>query len=329
VTDSNFVKQLQEYKLLLPPMAGYTDYPYRRILALFEPPFICTEMLSPHAILQENHRTMGMLQRTEGKHLCGAQLVGEELKAMGDAASFIEDLGYEYVDINMGCTVKTITGTGAGVSLMKDEVKTVKLASAVIEAVNIPVTCKIRLGPSKGNRNAVSLSRGLEDVGVTAITVHGRTGERKFGLPVNYDGIRDVVDACNIPVIANGGIYTGSDAVDMFKSTGADAVMPGRGLIGNPWLVKEILSASRGIQYNSPSLEERKRICLLHVRYLCEFYGKPNGVIMMKRILPKYFSGCRYLNTMKVDVFSAKEQEELERLLDNIYEEESGIIYSV
>ena len=328
MNDSNFVKQLKEYKLLLPPMAGYTDYPYRRILALFDPPFICTEMLSPHAILQENPRTMGMLQKIEGNHLCGAQLVGEELKAMGDAACFVEGLGYEYIDINMGCTVKTITGTGAGVSLMKDEAKAVKLALTIVEAVNIPVTCKIRLGPSKGNRNAVSLSRRLEDVGVTAITVHGRTGERKFGLPVNYEEIREVVDACNIPLIANGGIYTGSDAIDMFQRTGADAVMPGRGLIGNPWLVKEILSVSNGVHYTTPGLEERKRICLLHVRYLCEFYGEPKGVIMMKRILPKYFSGCRYLKSMKVEVFSAKEQEEFERLLDNIYEDESGMIYS-
>jgi len=328
VTDSNFVEQLKKYRLLLPPMAGYTDYAYRRILALFDPPFICTEMLSPHAILQENPRTMGMLQKIDGNHLCGAQLVGMEPKAMGDAARSVENLGYDYIDINMGCTVKTVTGTGAGVSLMKDEAKAVKLASTIVEAVNIPVTCKIRLGPSKGNRNAVSLSKGLEDTGITAITVHGRTGERKFGLPVNYEGIREVGNACNIPVIANGGIYTGSDAIDMFQKTGADAVMPGRGLIGNPWLVREILSVSNGVSYTTPKLEERKRICLLHVRYLCEFYGDPKGVIMMKRILPKYFSGCRYLNTMKVEVFSAKEQKELEDLLDNIYENESGMTYS-
>jgi len=329
VTDSNFVNQLADYRLLLPPMAGYTDFPYRRILAMFDPPFICTEMLSPHAILQGNPRTMDMLQKTEGNHLCGAQLVGEELEAMRDAARFVENLGYDYIDINMGCTVKTVTGTGAGVSLMKDEEKAVKLVSNVLGAVNIPVTCKIRLGPSKGKRNAVPLSVGLEDAGVSAITIHGRTGERKFGLPVDYDGIREVVNACNIPVIANGGIYTGSAAVDMLRLTDADAVMPGRGLIGNPWLVPEIISALKGGQEVNPNVEERKRISLLHLRYLCEFYDEPKGVIMMKRILPKYFSGCRYLNTMKVSVFTARELGELEGLLDNIHEDESGMVYTV
>ncbi len=327
MTSTNFAKQLQKFRLLLPPMAGYTDYPYRRILSTFNPPFICTEMVSPHAILQENPRTMQMLQKIEGSHMCGVQLVGGDIKTMKDAAGIVEGLGFDYIDINMGCTVKTITSTGAGISLMKNEEKAVKLVSKVIEVVNTPVTCKIRLGVTNRSRNAVSLSRNLEEAGITAITVHGRTGERKFGLPVDYTGIRDVVENCNIPVVANGGIYSGLDAVNMFQHTGADAIMPGRGLIGNPWLVPEILSTLEEKGYQSPNLNERRQVCLLHLRYLCELYGEQKGVIMMRRIFPKYFSKCRYLNVLKVEVFKVKERVQLEYLLNHIHEDDNGLTY--
>ena len=316
---SEFVKRLRDRRLMLPPLSGYTDHPYRIVMAKFSPPFICTEMLSPQAIIRGNPKTMRMLKRTEGAHLNGVQLVGDDLAAMGEAARVVEALDFDYVDINMGCTVKSITRNGAGVSLMKSEEKAYDIATAVTAAVDIPVTCKIRLGAAGGSRNAVSLSRRLMDAGVTAITVHGRSGEKKFGLPVDFTGLKEVVDNLAILVVANGGVFTGRDALEMIQRTGAAAVMPGRGLIGNPWLITEILSTLSGASYSPPSLDEKKEVCLMHLRHLCDFYGERKGLIMMRRILPKYFSGCRYINALRKEDQRAASFGEVQALLDRLH----------
>ncbi|MCW4050305.1 MAG: tRNA-dihydrouridine synthase [Candidatus Bathyarchaeota archaeon] len=322
-----FIQRLQKHKLLLPPLAEYTDYPFRKLLAGFDPPFICTEMVSAEAIIQGSQKTMQMLQKTEGTHLSGAQLLGSDPDSMSKAAVIVESLGYDYIDINMGCTVRTVTCNGAGVSLMKDEEKSLEIASAVEAVVGIPVTCKIRLGASKMNMNAVSLSKNLVDAGVSAITVHGRSGEKKFGFPVDYDGIKEVVEAVEVPVVANGGIYTGRQALEVLKRTGASAVMPGRGLIGNPWLILEIRSALDGAAFSSPSLQERREVCLMHLAFLCDCYGEQKGVRMMRRVLGKYFTGIRHVNALKLDVHKATSVKQVEELLDRFSEDDSDAFY--
>ena len=141
----------------------------------------------------------------------------------------------------------------------------------------------------------------MAEVGVSAITIHGRTGEKKFGLVMDLDGIKEVVDSVDVPVIANGGVYTGEEAVNLLDATGAAAVMPGRGLIGNPWLVNGIRSSLSDIKTPGPDLDERKEVAMRHLNYLCEFYGERSGVILMRRLLGKYFSGCRNAGQLKLD----------------------------
>jgi len=324
---SEFNRRLLDSRLLLPPLTGYTDHPYRVIMAGFSPPFICTEMLSPQAIIHRNPKVMQTLEKIEGTHLSGVQLIGDNPAAMGEAAEIIESLGYDYVDINMGCTVGTVTRSGAGVSLMRSEERAYEVASAAAEAVGIPVTCKIRLGASSGNMNAVQLSRRLVEAGVSAITVHGRSGEKKFGLPVDFAGLKEVVENVEVPVVANGGIFTGRDALEMVRRTGAAAVMPGRGLIGNPWLITEIQSAFTGEPYAPPSLGERNEVCLIHLTQLCGFYGEQKGVVAMRRILHEYFSGCRHVNDMKQEVLRAASFSDVQALVDHVHEEGSGMLY--
>ncbi len=163
---SGFIKRLEEAKLLLPPLAGYTDYPYRQVLSEFEPPFLCTEMVNPEALVRESQRTMEMVRMVKGAHLNGVQLVGSDEESMRKGAAIVESLGYDYIDINMGCTVKTVTRTGAGLSLMMDVKKAVSVTSAVVGAVDIPVTCKMRLGATEADKNALTLSRKLVDIGI-------------------------------------------------------------------------------------------------------------------------------------------------------------------
>lgn len=324
---SGFIKRLKGAKLLLPPLAGYTDYPYRRILSEFDPPFLCTEMINPEAFVRESQRTMEMVKMVEGNHLNGVQLVGSDEESMRKAAAIVESMGYDYIDINMGCTVKTITRTGAGLTLMTDMNRAVSVVSAMVGTVDIPITCKMRIGPTEANKNAASLSRKLVDEGVSAITVHGRTGEKKFGLDVSLEGIKEVVDGVDVPVIVNGGVYTGEDAVNFLEATGADAIMPGRGLIGNPWLVNEIRSSLNDNKIPSPALVERKEVTLRHLKYLCDFYGERTGVILMRRLLGKYFSGCRNVSLLKIDSQKAGTINDVETLVERV-KDVTGMEYS-
>jgi len=327
MSSSIFIKRLLKHRVMPPPLSGYTDYPYRLILAKFHPPFIITEMVSAQAIIQKNPRTMQILEKVEGKHYNGVQLYGSDPNVMGEAAKLVESFGFDYIDINMGCTIKKVASRGAGISLMKQEEKASLITSAVVNSVNIPVTCKLRLGASKQDVNVVSLSKKLMDAGATAITIHGRTGEKKFGLPVDFDLIKNVVDNISIPIVANGGIYTGEDAQIMIQRTGAAAVMPGRNLIGNPWLVSELMSVFSDKSFLCPSLKNKKEVCLEHLQNLCDFYGKRNGVLKMRKILPEYFSNCHNLKNLKREIQHASSFSEMLTFLEDIYEVDGNIFY--
>ncbi len=313
-----FADRIREAKLVLPPLAEYTDYPYRRILADFNPPFICTEMISAEALLRGNAKSLDMVKIVDGSHLNGAQLVGSNPEVMGKSAAIVEDMGFDYIDINMGCTVKTVTRTGAGIGLMRDEEKASRIGSSIVKAVGLPVTCKMRLGVSKENKNFLSLSRKLVDAGISAVTIHARTGESKFGLELEYAEVRDLSEVIDVPVIVNGGIYDGEHAVEALTSSSADGVMPGRRIIGNPWIIKEINAELRQDDYSPPSLDERKNICARHMEYLCDFCGERSGVILMRRLIGKYFTGTRCVNDMKRECQKARTMDDVHSLINRV-----------
>jgi tRNA-dihydrouridine synthase B len=324
---SLFVKILKEKKLLLPPMSGYTDYPFRVILSRFKPPFIVTEMANARAIVQRNRRTMQILKIVEGEHYNGVQLVGNIPEYMAKAAEIVDQLGFDFIDINMGCTARKVTSRGEGVSLMKHETQANKVVTAVAEAVEVPVTCKLRLGVSKHSINVVSLSQKLIDAGAVALTIHGRSGEKKFGSPVDLRIIKEAAKTLSVPVIANGGIYSGLDAQKMLKETGAAAVMPGRGLIGNPWLIPEIRSNVLQHRYSPPLLQEKKDICLEHLRLLIEFYGERRTVLKLRSIIPHYFSSCLFLKVLKKDVQQVTDVKYIPILLERIQNDGTNMVY--
>lgn len=325
--EEDFVKRLTESRLLLPPLADYTDYPFRSVLAEFNPPFMCTEMVSPEALLRGNPKTSDMLKIVQGQHMNGAQIVGAKPELMAKAASMIEEMGYDYIDINMGCIVNSVANTGAGISLMRDEKKAVDIVSSVVGSVGVPVTCKMRLGVTEGKKNAVRLAGMLEDTGISAISVHGRTGESKFGVDVDYDGIKAVVENVDIPVIANGSVYSGIDALEMIKKTGAQGVMPGRGLIGNPWIVPEIHQAFGDTLFEEPSLEERKQVFRKHLGYLCDFYGERTGVIKSRKIIGKYFAGAVNIGRLKLQSIKTGSKDRMGARLDGLKVIEGRVFY--
>jgi tRNA-dihydrouridine synthase B len=315
---SLFIKILREKKLLLPPLSGYTDYPYRVILADFKPPFIITEMANARAIVQRNRRTMQILKITEGRQYNGVQLIGSIPEYMGRAAKIVEDLGFDYIDINMGCTARKVACRGEGISLMKNEARACEIVAEVVGIVNLPVTCKMRLGPSKHSMNVISLSQKLVDAGAVALTIHGRSGEKKFGLPVDLQIMHEASTVLTIPIIANGGIYTGNDAQQMIQATDVAAVMPGRGLIGNPWIIPEILSAISKTSFTPPTLQTKKEVCRKHLDLLVDFYGERKAVLKMRSILPQYFSSCFFLKDLKLDVQQASITSDIPILLERL-----------
>jgi len=317
---SLFTKILREKKLMLPPLSGYTDYPYRQILAKFKPPFITTEMVNARAVVEGNQRTIQMLRLVTGSHLNGAQLLGKDPNIMAKAAKTIEDIGFDYIDINMGCTVRKVISKGEGVSLMKDEVLASKIVKTVSNTVDIPVTVKLRTGFCQKSINVISLSKKLASYGVAAITIHGRTGEKKFGKPLNITQMRETASNLLIPVIVNGGVFSGIDAQNMLLQTGAVAVMPGRGILGNPWIIPEILCNFSGDIFTFPTLQEKKDICTEHIYNVCEFYGEKFGVIKLRRIVFLYFSSCIYLKSLKNDLQKAEVVSDIYSLLDRIKE---------
>jgi tRNA-dihydrouridine synthase B len=324
---SLFIKILQEKKLLLPPLSGYTDYPFRVILADFKPPFIITEMANARAIVQRNRRTMQILKIAEGKQYNGVQLIGSIPEYMGRAAKIVEDLGFDYIDINMGCTARKVACRGEGISMMKNEARSCEIVAAVTDAVDVPVTCKLRLGPSKQSMNVVSLSEKLVDSGAVALTIHGRSGEKKFGLPVDLRVMHEAATVLTIPIIANGGIYTGNDAQQMIQDTGAAAVMPGRALIGNPWIIPEILLALSKTSFTPPTLQMKKEVCRKHLDLLVNFYGERKAVLKMRSILPQYFSSCFFLKDLKLDVHQASNISDIPRLLERLDDTKGYPIY--
>jgi tRNA-dihydrouridine synthase B len=325
---SLFVKILREKKLLLPPLSGYTDYPFRVILARFHPPFIITEMANARAIVQGNKRTFQILNLVQGSHYSGVQLVGNSPEYMGKAAKIVAERGFDYIDINMGCTARKVSCRGEGISLIKKEKLASEIVASVTSSVDVPVTCKLRLGASKSFLNVISLSQKLTNAGATALTIHGRSGEKKFGVPVDLNIIKEVATSLTIPVIANGGVYTGNDAQHVLQTTGAAAVMPGRGLLGNPWIIPEILATWSNALFIPPTLQERKDICTKHLDLLVEFYGERRGVLKMRSILPHYFSSCLFLKNLKLDVQQLSSAKEIPLLLERVQGKSDYFIYT-
>ena len=322
----DFQKELSQKRFILPPLSGYTDYPYRCILSLFHPPFICTEMVNATALVNGNKKTLDMLTMEPGDHLKGVQLVGNNPQQMSEAASIIESLGFDFIDVNMGCTVKKVVNKGQGVALMKDEALASSIVESICSSVDIPVTVKIRTGISQSKKNAVNLSKKLEKSGVYGITVHGRSGERKFGITVDYDIIKKIAASIDIPVIANGGINH-KNALDILNYTGACAIMPGRNLIGNPWLVDQLKTVNNNFEVSIPKLTDRKDIVEKHLQRQCRFYGEYNGVRQFRSILPKYFRYCHQLNKLKDDSKQCQRIDDVKMILQRLSETDDMIQY--
>ena len=305
-----------ESRLALAPMAGVTDAAFRQICAELGAGYTVTELVSAKALCYHDAKTAQLLRPFPGEKPFAAQIFGSDVNCMAEAAQMaIEISGADILDINMGCPVGKVVKNGDGSALMRDPEKAARIAEAVVRAVRVPVTVKMRRGWDKGSINAVELSKMLEKVGVSAVAVHGRTRMQMYGGEADWNTIRDVKQAVNIPVIANGDVFSPEAAVRILKFTGADMAMIGRGCFGNPWLFRQSAAALDGRDIPPlPSFAERWDTAVRQVE-LSAAYGTERGAILEARHhLCWYLKGVSHANYYKEKIVQLNTLDELHTL---------------
>lgn len=277
-------------KALLAPMAGVTDLPFRQLCREMGAGLVVSEMVASDPSTWSTRKSRLRIQFGDEPSPRSVQIAGYDPQMMAEAAKFNVQQGADIIDINMGCPAKKVCKRAAGSALLQDPELVENILNAVVNAVQVPVTLKIRTGWDRQNRNAVNIAKIAENAGIAALAVHGRTRACRFVGEVEYDTIAKVADSISIPVIANGDITSPQQAETVLKKTGANAVMIGRGAQGNPWIFKQINHyLQEGELLPAPTFNEIGRVMIRHLSELHKFYGEVGGVRISRKHIGWYF----------------------------------------
>lgn len=305
-----------ENNLILAPMAGVTDLPFRLLCKEKGAGLLCMEMVSAKAILYKNKNTQALLEIDPQENPVSLQLFGSDPDIISQIAHEIEERPFDILDINMGCPVPKIVNNGEGSALMKNPVLAGKIIEKTVKAIQKPVTVKIRKGFDDEHVNAVEMARVAQESGAAAVAVHGRTREQYYSGKADWDIIRQVKEAVSIPVIGNGDLLTAEDVIAMKEQTGCDGFMIGRGAQGNPWIFEQILHYFRtGEKLPKPSAEEVTDMILRHAKMMLEFKGEYTGIREIRKHAAWYTAGYPNSAKLRVAINAVESYEELERLL--------------
>ncbi len=308
-----------ENDLILGPMAGVTDLPFRLLCKEHGAGLLCMEMVSAKGIMYNNKNTKFLLTIDERERPVSLQLFGSDPDIISEQAKRIEELPFDILDINMGCPVPKIVNNGDGSALMKNPLLAGEIIEKTARAIQKPVTVKIRKGFDEEHINAVEMAHIAQESGAAAIAVHGRTREQYYSGKADWEIIRKVKEAVKIPVIGNGDVWTPQDAIDMRKQTGCDGVMIGRGAQGNPWIFKQILHYEQtGELLEKPSPQEVTEMILCHAKMQMEFKGEYIGMREIRKHAAWYTAGYKNSAKLRGKINETETYEELKELLSHL-----------
>lgn len=302
--------------VILAPMAGVTDLPFRLLCKEQGAGLLCMEMVSAKAIYYRNKNTETLMDIDERERPVSLQLFGSDADIMSEMAKKIEERPFDILDINMGCPVPKVAGNGEGSALMKNPELVREIVSKVVKAIEKPVTVKIRKGFDDAHVNAVEIAKIIEDCGAAAVAVHGRTREQYYSGHADWDIIRQVKEAVSIPVIGNGDVTGPESAKKMIEETGVDGIMIGRAARGNPWIFGQIRDYLKtGILPEKPTLEEVQKMMLRHAAMQLEYKGEYTGIREMRKHVAWYTAGYPNSAKLRAKINEVESYEELVELL--------------
>ena len=308
--------------LILAPMAGVTDLPFRLLCKEQGAGLLCMEMVSAKAIMYKNRNTIDLLKIDERELPVSLQLFGSDPDIISSIAHEIEERPFDILDINMGCPVPKIVNNGEGSALMKNPKLAGEIIEKTVKAIKKPVTVKIRKGFDDDHINAVEMAKIAEASGAAAIAVHGRTREQFYSGKADWDIIRQVKEAVSIPVIGNGDLLTAEDVIAMQEQTGCDGFMIGRGAQGNPWIFRQVLHYfETGEHLAKPDFDEVAKMMLRHARMMLEFKGEYTGIREIRKHGAWYTAGYKNSAKLRVMINEVETYNELESLLYKVCEQ--------
>ncbi|MCD4827769.1 MAG: tRNA dihydrouridine synthase DusB [Acholeplasmataceae bacterium] len=320
------IKDLKiENKIILAPMAGVSNSAFRVLARKYGAGLVFAEMVSDKGLLHKNEKTLNLLYMTDFEKPMAQQIFGSDLETMVEAAIYIDKhSNCDVIDINMGCPVpKVAIKAQAGASLMKNPDKIYDIVKEIVEKVSKPVTVKIRSGWDVNSINASEVAKKIEAAGASAITVHGRTRSQGYSGFADLDVIKSVKEAVNIPVIGNGDVVDGKSAKHMLDYTGCDAVMIGRGALGNPWIFREIDAYLKdGTILDKPTYDEIKEMMILHFEALIELKGEHVACLEMRSHGPWYLKGIPHASSLRKQLSHINDKEEFIKQINHFFDEE-------
>ena len=323
--------ELGEFPLLLAPMEDVSDPPFRALCKRFGADMMYTEFISSEGLIRDAAKSVQKLDIYEDERPVGIQIFGSELESMREAAEIVEKTNPDVLDINFGCPVKKVAGKGAGAGILRDIPKMVRLTKAIVESTNLPVTVKTRLGWDDQTKYILEVAERLQDVGIQAISIHGRTRKQMYKGEADWTLIGEVKNnpRMHIPVFGNGDVDTGEKAIEMKNRYGVDGIMIGRASIGYPWIFREIKHyMATGEQLNGPTMQERVEVCREHLRRAIKWKGERLGLVETRRHYSNYFKGIPNFKEHRMVLVTSESSESVFAKLDEIDELYSDYVFA-
>ncbi len=301
------------------PLAGYSDFPFRKMSSMFFPSLMFCEMVKVEALLRKIPKTFQILQYSEDMRPIGAQLCGSCPEDMGVSGRIIEDMGFDIIDVNCGCPTDRITKDGSGSGLLRTPVLLGKVIESLCNNVKIPVTVKIRSGWDNNSINVHEICKIIEEAGASAIFVHGRTVKQGYSGLSNRENVALAKKSVKkIPIFGNGDIFAAHSAIDLMNETNCDGVLVARGTIGQPWIAKQIEAILKKESFTIPSFLERKQMFLTHLNYVNEFYNNDEKRLLMeaKKLCGWYLVSAIGVKKLRIELAKAKTKKEIFELIN-------------